>query len=79
MILIGESGATKTEWRIIDDTENIFQAKSAGVNPYYLESPEILEIFRLGLTDYLKYNFKKIFFYGAGCSSEKNKTTVNIT
>lgn len=76
MILIGESGATKTEWRIIDDKDNIFQAKSAGVNPYYLESTEILEVFRLGLTDYLKYDFKEIFFYGAGCSSDKNKKTI---
>jgi glucosamine kinase len=35
MILIADSGASKTDWRIIDTTGSIEQAQTIGFNPYY--------------------------------------------
>ena len=41
MILIADSGSTKTDWRIINDKGNIEQARTKGFNPYYQSSAEI--------------------------------------
>ena len=42
MILIAESGSSKTDWRII--TKNgVLQAKTIGLNPYYQTSNSIIE------------------------------------
>lgn len=76
MILIAESGSTKTEWRIIDSKQNIFHARSGGINPYYLDASGILEVMRMGLIEYIEAPFNEIYFYGAGCSSTKNKKII---
>ena len=41
MILIADSGSTKTEWRMIDQKGKIHQASSQGINPYYQSLEEI--------------------------------------
>ncbi|SMD32500.1 hypothetical protein SAMN04488029_0845 [Reichenbachiella faecimaris] len=76
MILIAESGSTKTEWRIIDSKQNVFHARSGGINPYYLDASGILEVMRMGLIEYIETPFKEVYFYGAGCSSARNKQTI---
>jgi hypothetical protein len=35
MILIADSGASKTDWRIVDKGGKIEQAQTIGFNPYY--------------------------------------------
>lgn len=76
MILIAESGSTKTEWRIIDGNQNVFIARSGGINPYYLDASGILEVMRMGLIEYIGMPIVDIYFYGAGCASVKNKDTI---
>lgn len=76
MILIAESGSTKTEWRVIDSKQSVFHARSGGINPYYLDAAGILEVMRMGLIEYVDAPFKEIYFYGAGCSSSKNKQVI---
>lgn len=76
MILIAESGSTKTEWRIIDSKQNVFHARSGGINPYYLDAAGILEVMRMGLIEYIDAPFNEVYFYGAGCSSTRNKQTI---
>ncbi|UXX79046.1 N-acetylglucosamine kinase [Reichenbachiella carrageenanivorans] len=76
MILIAESGSTKTEWRVIDSKQNVFHARSGGINPYYLDASGILEVMRMGLIEYIDTPFKEVYFYGAGCSSNRNKQTI---
>lgn len=77
MKLIADSGSTKTDWRIIDDNDNINQVKSDGINPYYVPKNQIFESIKAALRAYPKGSFKTIYFYGAGCSSEKNKTIID--
>ena len=76
MILIAESGSTKTEWRIIDSKRSVFHARSGGINPYYLDASGILEVMRMGLIEYIDAPLKEVYFYGAGCSSNRNKQTI---
>jgi glucosamine kinase len=70
MILIADSGSTKTEWKIIKDGVSRESLFSSGINPYFLTEDEIYEVLRKELTDISGNDFSKIYFYGTGCNSE---------
>ncbi|MEJ6582524.1 MAG: ATPase [Crocinitomicaceae bacterium] len=69
MILVVESGSTKADWMLVKDgKEAVFNTK--GLNPFYHSKEDIL----IELNDHLeldviKSDVRKIYFYGAGCSS----------
>lgn len=68
MILIADSGATKTDWRLIDDEGNVQQARTQGFNPYYQGYEEIRDEISNNLVIQLKgLEVDHIFYYGAGC------------
>src|SRR5690554_189907 len=76
MILIADSGSSKTDWRVIDDQGKVQQFRTIGFNPFYqtaaemavgMQTPDLLQ---------LKGKIAQVFFYGAGCTSEKNRSTV---
>lgn len=76
MILVADSGSTKTEWRIIKDGiphESFF---TSGINPFFLSSDEIFLLFEKELSGISGHSFSKIYFYGTGCNSEAKKETV---
>jgi glucosamine kinase len=72
MILIADSGSTKTTWCIIDGNNDVEKCITAGINPF-LQSEKGIAVtlkneFSLG-----KGPFREIYFYGAGCANpEKN-------
>jgi N-acetylglucosamine kinase-like BadF-type ATPase len=77
MILIADSGSTKTDWVLINEKEQ-FRYKTIGYNPYFINSENIY----YSLTEKLVTQFDpsvvtSIYFYGAGCSSDNNITIVN--
>ena len=71
MILIADSGATKTDWRLISDSGQISQAQTGGMNPFQISDDVIKSELQKLPTE--KLNPQEIFFYGAGCSSEENR------
>jgi N-acetylglucosamine kinase-like BadF-type ATPase len=76
MILIADSGASKTDWRVINQLGEIGQFRGTGFNPNYQTgeemASELREDFFLALSD----EIKTIYYYGAGCSSVKNRNQV---
>ena len=76
MILIADSGSTKTDWRIINDKGNIEQARTKGFNPYYQSSAEIQKELETGLVPHLKVAINEIHFYGAGCNNQEKNSLV---
>jgi glucosamine kinase len=73
MILIADSGASKTDWRILDGSGNIEQAQTIGFNPYYQPIEQFDQEVREVLVPQVKQPIDKIFYYGTGCSSDKNQ------
>ncbi|MCP2045643.1 hypothetical protein [Pontibacter sp. HSC-36F09] len=75
MILIADSGATKTDWRTIDVDNEYEQVTTTGISPQYLDTDKIYTIFEAELLPQLKErNISAIYYYGTGCSSpERNK------
>lgn len=77
MILLADSGSTKTDWRLIDNAIKVHEFRTSGFNPYYQKSSEISnglneELIPL-LTERIPVN---IYFYGAGCSTGEKQNIV---
>ncbi len=78
MILIADSGSTKTDWALINPetaTDKIFH--TIGYNPYFINSEAVYD----SLAEELVKNFdadsvKEIYFYGAGCSTDEKKNII---
>lgn len=75
MILIADSGGSKTDWRLILNNGNIEQASSPGFNPYYQPIEDLERIVNDILLPKVPggEQIHEIYFYGAGVSSEKNQ------
>jgi N-acetylglucosamine kinase-like BadF-type ATPase len=78
MILIADSGGSKTDWRLIFKDGTIDQASAPGFNPYY----QPIEDLRKNVQEILLPKMRDgetvehIYFYGAGVSSVKNQLTI---
>jgi glucosamine kinase len=77
MILIADSGSTKTDWVLIDETKQQ-RYKTIGYNPYFINSESIYNSLSEKLVPELDpLIIKSVYFYGAGCSSADNVEIVN--
>jgi glucosamine kinase len=79
MILIADSGGSKTDWRFILKDGSIGQASAPGFNPYYQPVEDLKKTLTEILVPHVSRSseaVEKIFFYGAGVSSLKNQLTV---
>ena len=73
MILLADSGSTKTDWYAISETgEHLFQTQTLGLNPQVLAQnilqERIVNNFELIK---VKHNVTHIYFYSAGCGVEE--------
>ena len=71
IILIADSGSTKSDWLAIDEDGNeLKQFSTMGFNPYFHTS-EIVEAELNNNADMrsLEQRVSRVFFYGAGSSS----------
>lgn len=74
MILITDSGSTKCDWIVMDDTGNMLTEKirTKGLNPAILPEKKLHRIISKSkeLMQF-KTDVTNVFFYGAGCGTEK--------
>ncbi len=76
MILIADSGSTKTAWCLISNNQIVKQITTNGINPFYQTEEEIEAELRKGLCAEIndEKRIKTVYFYGAGCAD----TEINI-
>lgn len=72
MIVIADSGSTKTDWRVLLPNRIIKDFTTKGLNPFFASEHDFLEV----LTYFFPKEFdsaqvKKVFFYGAGCATKE--------
>lgn len=78
MILIADSGSTKTDWRLMDRGHEISQVKTRGFNPYYQQSDEMIaEIETQLVPNLIDSEIDTIYFYGAGCSTTDRQKKIS--
>ena len=73
MILIADSGSTKTEWSLVKDNLEVVGLISQGINPFYQTDEMIVSILRHELLDKMEWGnerLDKVCFYGAGVRPE---------
>lgn len=75
MILIAESGSTKTDWCVINGQE-VSAYTLSGINPFHVSEKQIKEM--LVQSELIAYKSKidKIYFYGAGLATMDAKKLI---
>nr|WP_129732155.1 ATPase [Parabacteroides goldsteinii] len=75
MILIADSGSTKTDWCVIERGKPALRFQTRGMNPFFQTEEEIGKEIETGLLPALKDLMPSaVCFYGAGCAfPEKNE------
>ncbi|MCM1033853.1 MAG: ATPase [Odoribacter sp.] len=77
MILIADSGNTKTDWCCIDGLEAVSRFSTSGLNALILPEMEVLSIFQTEVAEKVEgMSISRIYFYGAGCIDELVKRKV---
>lgn len=74
MILIADSGATKTDWCFGTTLHHSQIVQTEGINPFHQAADKINEILCNGLLPQLpcpSSDVQAVFFYGAGCTPDK--------
>ena len=76
MILIADSGSTKTDWRLLTGKE-VRSMSTRGINPYHSGIKEIEE--ELNTLDLQgdERNIHEIYFYGSGVANEEMKDVIH--
>ena len=76
MILIADSGSTKTDWRLLRGKE-VRSMSTRGINPYHSSKKEIEEeLEKLDLQGDER-NIHEIYFYGSGVANEEMKDVIH--
>jgi N-acetylglucosamine kinase-like BadF-type ATPase len=71
MILVADSGSSKTDWLLKQPGHDAIAFRTSGLNPYFLTEKEIVKILQEQAVDMIAHGaeVKEIYFFGAGCSS----------
>ncbi len=72
MILIADSGSTKTDWSLIKGSCIRHQFTTQGINPFHQSSTQIEKILSEEVIPAIDTPISEIHFYGAGCTPEKS-------
>jgi glucosamine kinase len=70
MILVADSGSTKTDWRAVSFSGAEKKFTTVGINPFHQRGDDIESIIRNSELPELAEQVTKVFFYGAGCNYE---------
>lgn len=76
MIVIADSGATKTSWVAQNKGQNT-RLSTEGISPYFFSSEQIAALVQDKLLNSLPSEpIEAIYYYGTGCATETNKLLV---
>lgn len=68
MLIVADSGSTKTDWRLFDKRHGVQKIQTIGLNPYFLSVGEISSVLEKELHPFFnKADVAEVYFYGTGC------------
>ncbi|PKP36415.1 MAG: hypothetical protein CVT98_07985, partial [Bacteroidetes bacterium HGW-Bacteroidetes-15] len=71
MIVVADSGSSKTHWRIIKPNGDAVEFLTIGLNPFHSAPAGYSDILSLDFPEDLNpKDVRKVFFYGSGCASD---------
>ena len=72
IILIADSGATKSDWCLVKAGKIHKRINTQGINPFHQSEADIMKVLQEELMPNLPEIPSSVFFYGAGCTPEKS-------
>ncbi|GAB2764247.1 ATPase [Rhabdobacter roseus] len=76
MMLLADSGSTKTDWLGYLPHAPLLRFQSSGLNPFYQTEATILEILRREVLPQVPARVEVLYFYGAGCADARSSLPV---
>ncbi|MDD4819751.1 MAG: hypothetical protein PHD21_02830 [Flavobacteriales bacterium] len=76
MIIVADSGSTKTDWAIVDSEVRYVQ--SIGLNPFFFTDEQLGQAIYNALESVDADRVEGIYFYGSGCGLESNKEKLRV-
>jgi len=74
MIIIADSGSSKTDWRLISGDGVLKEVNTSGLNPQILSGTDFVRVIRdSDLIQWPLEDIEKIYFYGAGITNKQIK------
>lgn len=70
MILIADSGSTKTDWVLMDKGVAQRRIATEGINPFFIGEDAIVDIVNSQLLPMMNATPDQIYFYGTGCADD---------
>lgn len=68
MIVIADSGATKTDWRLVEGNETVGRFETMGLSPYFNKQEDFLGALSQNFPSVFDAGrVTQVFFYGSGC------------
>lgn len=77
MILIADSGSTKTTWKLVAGNGNILTVSTQGMNPFFRTTDEMAAELEEKLVPVAGNNIDHVWFYGAGVVNEEKGAVVS--
>lgn len=74
MILIAESGSTKTDWRLLDRNNTSFE--TIGLNPYFVDANQIRNEISPRFGSLRDVRIDEIHFYGTGITDDSKSAVI---
>lgn len=79
MILIADSGSTKTDWAVVDNGRMVTTMATQGINPFHQDSDIIGTVIETELLPKMGDIYpEEIYFYGSGCREDKVEMMCSI-
>ncbi|MDR3227544.1 MAG: ATPase [Prevotellaceae bacterium] len=78
MILVADSGSTKTSWCVIDAHGDFVYLETSGLNPCLQSEDVILDELQANLCPKINGEIQHIFYYGTGVTAEKQSVMKEI-
>ena len=77
MVLIADSGSTKTHWRFLDG-DHIEQHETIGLHPGFIDEEVVKSVLKPLAERYNHVN--EVYFYGSGCAEDSfGQTFCNLS
>lgn len=78
MLLIADSGSTKTDWCVVENGKISQQVYTKGINPFYQTESEVKHELEYALLPQLNTaGIDTVIFYGAGCSFPEKRAMIS--
>jgi len=81
VIVVADSGSTKTDWIFTQPGESPEQWRrysSQGLNPFYVSTQEVKQTVENAIPEELRSEVTHVYFYGAGCSSPERNEVIAL-